>query len=110
MIATKPCNTPGCPNLQPCPTPGHAPKPWAGNNGRRGRTRSGSREQRINRAVMLQHEGVCHVCGQPGADQVDHVIALTEGGDDTIDNRRPIHAEPCHRVKTAKESARARNR
>lgn len=71
--------------------------------------RSGSREQRINRAVMLQHEGRCHVCGEYGADEVDHVVPLSEGGADGAENRRPIHSEPCHRIKTAREAARARN-
>lgn len=71
--------------------------------------RSGSREQRINRAVMEKHDGICHVCNLHGADQVDHVIPLSEGGSDSMDNRRPIHSEPCHRLKTAREAARARN-
>lgn len=72
--------------------------------------KSGSREQRINKAVMEQHEGRCHVCGELGADEVDHVVALAEGGADTFENRRPIHSEPCHRIKTAEEAARGRAR
>lgn len=72
--------------------------------------RSGSREQKINRAVMEQHEGQCHVCGLHGADQIDHVIPLAEGGSDGTENRRPIHSEPCHRIKTAEERARAQRR
>lgn len=59
---------------------------------------------------MLQHEGICHVCKEPGADEVDHVIPLCDNGPDTFDNRRPIHATPCHQAKTATEAARARNR
>jgi len=72
--------------------------------------KSGSKEQRINRAVMEKYEGRCHVCGHMGADEVDHVDALSEGGPDTFENRRPIHSEPCHRVKTAEEAARGRER
>lgn len=72
--------------------------------------KSGSREQKRARHVLLAHDGLCHVCGHHGADQVDHVVALTEGGADTLDNLRPIHAEPCHREKTAAEAARARSR
>jgi 5-methylcytosine-specific restriction enzyme A len=53
---------------------------------------------------------MCHVCGQPGADEVDHVIPLARGGADTIANMRPIHAEPCHREKTAREAAVGRRR
>jgi 5-methylcytosine-specific restriction endonuclease McrA len=72
--------------------------------------KSGSREQRINRAVMENYEGRCHICGELGADEVDHVIALQEGGADTFDNRRPIHSKPCHANKTADEAARGRCR
>jgi 5-methylcytosine-specific restriction endonuclease McrA len=72
--------------------------------------RSGSREQRINKAVMEKYGGVCHVCGHPGADQVDHVIPLAEGGPDTFANRRPIHSKPCHAAKTAEERERGRRR
>lgn len=59
---------------------------------------------------MARYRGICHVCGKPGADQVDDVIPLAEGGPPTEANKRPIHAEPCHRLKTAAEAARARNR
>lgn len=59
---------------------------------------------------MVEHEGKCHVCGHHGADEVDHVIPLSEGGSDDKDNRRPIHSTPCHRDKTAREAARARHR
>lgn len=58
---------------------------------------------------MEKHEGRCHVCGLLGADEVDHVIPLSEGGSNDMDNRRPIHSEPCHREKSAREAARARN-
>jgi 5-methylcytosine-specific restriction protein A len=106
-MPTKVCSDPECPNLQPCPE--HERKAWSGHRGRRNRMRSGSREQRLNRAVMELHEGRCHICGNYGADEVDHVVPLSEGGSDGMDNRRPIHSEPCHRTKTAEEAARARN-
>jgi 5-methylcytosine-specific restriction enzyme A len=61
--------------------------------------------------VMKEHRGVCHVCGRAGADQVDHIVPLLEGGAKTDpSNLAPIHAEPCHRIKTAAELARARRR
>jgi 5-methylcytosine-specific restriction endonuclease McrA len=59
---------------------------------------------------MRRHGGICHVCGGGDSDQVDHVIPLEEGGPDTDENKRPIHAVPCHREKTAAEAARARAR
>jgi 5-methylcytosine-specific restriction protein A len=45
---------------------------------------------------------------QAGADQVDHVIPLSQGGADSVDNLAVIHADPCHREKTQAESRRAR--
>lgn len=68
--------------------------------------RSGSREQKINRAVMLRDEGLC-ACGHL-ATQVDHVTPLAEGGSDDMDNRRAICTD-CHKTKTQQEAARARN-
>lgn len=105
--AAKICSAPDCPNLLPCPE--HASKPWATST-RRERTGSGWSQQRKARAVMRLHDGICHVCEKPGANEVDHVIALTEGGADTMANMRPIHAEPCHRLKTQLEAQRARSR
>jgi len=70
--------------------------------------KSGWEEQRQNRRLLTQHRGICHVCGQPGAGQVDHVIPLHRGGQDTDHNKRPIHARPCHENKTRAESVAAR--
>jgi 5-methylcytosine-specific restriction protein A len=72
--------------------------------------RSGSREQKRARYVMLRDRGVCHVCGRPLADQVDHVTPLGEGGADDVTNLAPIHARPCHAAKTQAEARRARAR
>jgi 5-methylcytosine-specific restriction endonuclease McrA len=57
---------------------------------------------------MLRDEGRCHVCGEYGSDEVDHVIPLSEGGADDMDNRAPIHSTPCHERKTAEEARRVR--
>jgi 5-methylcytosine-specific restriction endonuclease McrA len=61
--------------------------------------------------ILRQHKGICHVCHQPGATHVDHVTAEADGGTSDPANLRPIHPEPCHREKTARERAagRARN-
>ena len=73
--------------------------------------RSGSREQRINRAVMLRDGGLCQA-QLPGctvlAVMVDHVVALSEGGADGMDNRQAICTQ-CHGTKTQEEAARGRN-
>lgn len=103
--ASKLCNH--CPNLQPCPD--HPKVPWAGST-RSERTASGWEQQRQARLVMHTHDGICHVCHQPGADQVDHVIPTAPpwNGPDTLDNKRPIHKRPCHERKTQREATEAR--
>lgn len=103
--APKTCASPNCPNTQPCPH--HAPKPWQTSR-RSDRTISGSRQQRRAARILHRHDHVCHVCGKDGADTVDHVIPLAEGGRDDDTNLRPIHSEPCHRQKTQAEALRAR--
>lgn len=55
--------------------------------------------------VMALHRAVCHVCGMPGADQVDHV---RPGDDHSLSNLAPIHEDPCHRAKSAHEGVAAR--
>ena len=56
------------------------------------------------RRRVLRGSDVCHVCGNRGADQVDHVVARGAGGSDELSNLAPIHREPCHRLKTLKEA------
>lgn len=106
-----PCTTPGCPGLrpraQPCPICGH-PKPWASSTRKTKTNLSGTAEQKRARRILRRDAHICHVCHQPGADTVDHVISLGEGGPDTDDNLSAIHARPCHEKKTLEEAQRAR--
>lgn len=99
-----------CGNTHPCQD--HTPTPWQGTT-RRTRTLNGWAQQRRAQRILREHADqdgspTCHVCGKPGADQVDHVQPLSQGGTDTDENLRPIHAKPCHQNKTQQE-ARARN-
>lgn len=103
--AAKMCSNPRCGNLMPCPD--HERKSWDTSR-RRERTTSGWEQQRRAQRVMRQHDGICHVCGRPGADEVDHVVSLEQGGADSETNLRPIHARPCHAEKTQREAQQAR--
>jgi len=105
--AAQACSHHNCPHLQPCPV--HPKKAWAGSN-RKDKTRlSGWAQQRRARMILVKHRGICHVCGEGGADEADHVEPLSEGGKDDETNMRPIHSVPCHRDKTAEEARRARS-
>jgi 5-methylcytosine-specific restriction endonuclease McrA len=88
--------------------PKHKPKPWATSTRKQRVKLSGSTEQRRAKRVLARLQGICHVCDRPGADQVDHVIPLAQGGADEEWNLAPIHAEPCHREKTQAEARGAR--
>ncbi len=56
---------------------------------------SGGARQKRNRMILAKSD-VCHICGHPGADAVDHVTALARGGsDDDPDNLMPAHHQPC---------------
>ena len=51
---------------------------------------------------MLAASDVCHLCGLPGADEVDHVVPVARGGDEWDPlNLAPAHAR-CNRVKGAR--------
>ncbi len=59
----------------------------------------------ILRATVLRRDnGICHVCGKHGADQVDHI---TPGDDHSPDNLAAIHSAPCHRQKSSSEGGTA---
>lgn len=53
--------------------------------------------------VLRDHGRICHLCGGPGATEVDHVVA---GDDDSPENLRPAHKD-CHARKSATEGGRA---
>lgn len=56
-------------------------------------------------AVLAAYGGVCCVCGGDEYIQIEHIVALTEGGTNTKDNIRPM-CRYCHLEKTAKETSR----
>lgn len=58
--------------------------------------------------VFVANGGRCHICGQKieaGARwDVEHVVALADGGGDDETNMAPAHTLECHKPKSAKEA------
>jgi 5-methylcytosine-specific restriction endonuclease McrA len=79
----------------------HAPAPWLGSD-RKSRLPADWPRRRLR--IIRRHGGICHVCEEPGATEVDHLVA----GDDHRDaNLAPIH-RACHLAKSAAEGVAAR--
>lgn len=56
------------------------------------RGRSGRPWRRVRLEVLAEQGDLCHVCGHAGANAVDHLRPLSEGGD-PLDKRNlaPVH-------------------
>ena len=105
----KVCAQPGCPELTTSSRcPAHTRAPWANAEQRRPNVPRGRALQARNARILQRDHGVCHVCGLPGADKVDHVIPQAEGGSEDDTNLAAIHATPCHEAKTRAEALRGR--
>jgi 5-methylcytosine-specific restriction enzyme A len=74
-----------------------------------GDPRTSTTSWRRQRARILQRDHhICHVCGQPGADEVDHIVPISQGGTNHDTNLAAIHNTPCHRRKSSSEGTQAR--
>ncbi len=58
--------------------------------------------------ILRRDHGICHVCGKPGANEVDHLTPTSAGGTDDPSNLAAIHAKPCHARKSSAEGNHAR--
>lgn len=87
---------------QRCPT--CTPAPWA-NSKRSGGSRAW---RRLRRVVFNEQGGMCAVPGCPDlADQLDHIVPVSEGGTDERSNVQALCLDH-HTEKTQQEAARAR--
>lgn len=94
----RPCPTPACPNLQPCPA---HPRTWRvhpdrGTTAERG---YGARHRRW-RAMVLARDPICRACGRVPSTVADHVIPLHAGGDWSLENGQGL-CRACHARKSA---------
>ena len=78
---------------------------WEDRKGSMTKRITGRRLQRIRKQVFGE-QPICVACKAKGrvtvATQVDHIVALVNGGEDDHDNRQAL-CTPCHQVKTAQD-------
>lgn len=84
----------------------HQRKPWDGST--RGPATAHRSWRDLRAQILTRDHGVCHVCGRPGADRVDHLRNVAAGGTDAATNLAAIHQVPCHAAKTQREAAAGR--
>ena len=64
--------------------------------------RGGRASQAMTAAVLEEYGPICHLCGKPGATTRDHLLPLSRGGVDTLDNCRPAH-QRCNAKRGARD-------
>jgi hypothetical protein len=106
ILAPTPCNEQGCSNkaIARGVCQEHKKPAFFGHN-RKSRLPPDWRTRRL--IVLKRDGGICYLCGEPGADTVDHVIPNDDNG---LHNLKAVHdsAPPhCHRYKTSKEGTNA---
>jgi hypothetical protein len=70
-------------------------------HGLRGNT---TKRESLRAQAFRMYGKTCNYCGEPG-NEVDHVIELDAGGDNSIENLQVL-CSACHKVKTAKYNSR----
>lgn len=64
--------------------------------------------ERIVPRILRRDGGICHLCGQPGADTADHLVPVAQGGTHTPSNLRAAH-QTCNRKRGDRPIDQARN-
>jgi 5-methylcytosine-specific restriction endonuclease McrA len=70
-------------------------------HGLRGNT---TKRESLRSQAFKMYGKTCNYCGEIG-NEVDHVIELDAGGDNTLENLQVL-CSPCHKAKTAKYNSR----
>jgi 5-methylcytosine-specific restriction endonuclease McrA len=55
------------------------------------------REHTVPR-ILRRDGGICHLCGQPGAETADHLVPVDHGGSDAHPNLAAAHRR-CNRIR-----------
>lgn len=87
----------------------HQPKAYA-HNYRKDRLPPRSVWEPLRQEVFQRWDWRCHLCGEQGADTIDHIVA---GDNHDISNLAPVHDRNyphCHRYKTALEGVNSRSK
>ena len=61
------------------------------------------------RPVVLERQPVCRVCYNEAPTEVDHILALSLGGEDKLENLQGICSR-CHKIKSADDKRKAARR
>lgn len=102
----------------PCPRPvvdrgrceDHRHPAWEGAAPAEGRP-TGRAWRRLRAEILARDSHICYICKQPGADQVDHIRSIKEGGAKWAPgNLGAVHEDPCHKAKTQAEAKRGKKR
>lgn len=87
------------------------PGGWVGST-RRARLPKNWRSEIRPAAHARNPRHICHLCGEPGGDALDHIV-IVPGDDHSLDNLDWVHDEVpphCHRYKSSAEGNAARPR
>lgn len=68
-------------------------KPWSQMTKHEQDGRASAAWKRQVEQVYAIHGDRCWLCGRPGANTVDHIVELDEGGSNDLSNLRPAHGE-----------------
>jgi 5-methylcytosine-specific restriction enzyme A len=65
---------------------------------------------RVKEEMLARFNGNCGICGEPLSGRIDwdHILPLALGGLDEPSNIQPVHADGCHKTKTADDVKRIR--
>lgn len=112
--APKPCSQPGCGVLVRDGTSRcgkHQREAWAKKP--TAPTRTTGRRLQAMRQALFTRQPLCVECEKAGrvtlATERDHIVPLTEGGEDTDENTQGL-CRPCHDEKSLGERLRAQRR